>query len=130
MTGPPVWIDKRALLLLHAESLSLFGGAAGLRDEGLLDSALARPVNQLLYVEGIDLAALAAAYGHGLAKNHPFVDGNKRAAFLAIGLFLALNGKRLGADRVEAIHTILALAAGTLSEAQLANWIRANLGPE
>ena len=76
------------------------------------------------------LAALAAAYGHGLARNHPFVDGNKRAAFLAIGLFLALNGQRLRADRVEAIHTILALAAGTLSETQLAIWIRANLGPK
>jgi death-on-curing protein len=122
----PVWLDKQAVLLLHQESLAQFGGATGLRDEGLLDSALARPLNRFHY-EGIDDAAqLAAAYGYGLAKNHAFVDGNKRAAFLAVGLFLALNGKRLNADPVDATRTILALAAGELGEAALAQWIIAN----
>lgn len=126
MRAAPVWIDKRALLMLHEESLALFGGARGLRDEGLLDSALARPVNRFEYGERDDLPALAAAYGYGLAKNHPFVDGNKRAAFLGLGLFLALNGLRLKADPLDAIRTILALAAGELDESQLAEWIRGN----
>lgn len=90
------WIDKRALLLLHRESLAAHGGAPGLRDERLLDSALNRPLNLAAY-ETPDFADLAAAYGFGLAKNHPFVDGNKRAAFLAVGMFLILNGYRLAA---------------------------------
>jgi death on curing protein len=124
VTHEPRWIDKRALLLLHEESLAMFGGARGLRDEGLLDSALARPVNQYLYDKTKDVAALAAAYGYGIAKNHAFVDGNKRAAFLSIGLLLGLNGKRLRVDQVDAIQTILALAAGTLDEHSLASWIR------
>ena len=90
------WISKPALLLLHAESLAEHGGSPGLRDEGLLDSALARPQNLLAYGEP-DAAALAAAYGSGVARNHPFIDGNKRAALLSIGLFLHLNGWRLTA---------------------------------
>jgi death-on-curing protein len=125
----PKWIDKRALLLLHEESLALFGGARGLRDAGLLDSALARPVNQYLYDNASDVAALAAAYGFGIAKNHAFIDGNKRASFLSIGLFLGLNGWRLRADQVDAIQTMLALAAGTLDEAGLAGWIRNHTQP-
>jgi death on curing protein len=120
----PKWIDKRALLLLHDESLATFGGATGLRDEGLLDSALGRAPNQWHYDKSSDLADLAAAYGFGLAKNHAFVDGNKRAAFLAIGLFLAINGRRLHADQVEAIRTMLSLAAGAVDETGLATWIR------
>jgi death-on-curing protein len=127
VTRAPNWIDKRALLLLHEESLAMFGGARGMRDEGLLDSALARPVNKHHYDGVRDLAELAAAYGFGVAKNHAFVDGNKRAAFLSIGLFLAINGARLEADRIDAIRTILALAAGELDEASLARWIAANL---
>jgi len=123
----PKWIDKRAVLLLHEESLAMFGGARGVRDEGLLDSALARPVNKYHYDGVEDLAELAAAYGFGVAKNHAFVDGNKRAAFLSIGLFLAINGARLQADRIDAIRTILALAAGEIDEAGLAKWIGANL---
>jgi len=122
------WIDKQALLLLHGESLAEHGGAAGLRDEGLLDSALARPLNQAAYSEP-DIAALAAAYGFGLGRNHPFVDGNKRAAFLGIGLFLYLNGYRLAASQAEATLTILALAAGELEEVELAAWIRKHLRP-
>jgi death-on-curing protein len=124
MKRAPKWIDKRALLLLHEESLAMFGGARGLRDEGLPDSALSRPINQNLYEPSSDLAELAAAYGFGIAKNHAFVDGNKRAAFLAIGLFLAINGRRLTASQVDAIETVLALAAGRLDEIGLAAWIR------
>jgi death on curing protein len=128
VTRQPEWLDKAALLLLHEESLALFGGARGRRDEGLLDSALARAANKFHYDDVRDLADLAAAYGFGLAKNHAFVDGNKRAAFLAIGLFLSINGKRLVAEQVEAIRTILALAAGDVTEVELAAWIKANLG--
>jgi death-on-curing protein len=124
MKRAPRWIDKRALLLLHEESLAMFGGAQGMRDDALLDSALSRPVNQHLYKPDSNLADLAAAYGFGLAKNHAFVDGNKRAAFLAIGLFLAINERRLAASQVNAIATVLALAAGTITEAELAAWIR------
>ena len=124
MIPEPKWIDKRALLLLHEESLALFGGARGLRDEGLLDSALARPLNQFLYDTSSDLAALAATYGHGIAKNHAFIDGNKRAAFLSVGLFLLINGSRLRAEQVDAIRTMLAVADGTLDEKDFAVWIR------
>jgi death-on-curing protein len=123
----PNWIDKRAVLLLHEESLTTFGGARRLRDEGLLDSALARPVNKFHYEAVNDLPTLAAAYGYGIAKNHAFVDGNKRAAFLSIGLFLMINGARLGADQLDAIRTVLALAAGELDEAGLGSWIKINM---
>lgn len=119
------WIDKRALLMLHDESLVDHGGAPGLRDEGLLDSALARPLNLLAYGDP-DFADLAATYGVGLAKNHPFVDGNKRAAFLSVGLFLMLNGYRLAAGQAEATVAMLDVAAGELDEAAFASWIRAN----
>jgi death on curing protein len=117
------WIDKLALLLLHADSLAEHGGASGLRDEVLLDSALARPLNLASCGEPT-LESLAAAYGVGLAQNHPFVDGNKRAAFLAVGLFLALNAYRLHASQADATLSVLAVAAGTLDEAAFADWIR------
>jgi len=120
------WIDKQVLLLLHGESLAEHGGAAGMRDEGLLDSALARAKNPAAYGEP-DAAALAAAYGSGISQNHPFVDGNKRAAFLSVGLFLALNGYRLVATQAEAIIAVLALAAGELDEAEFAGWLREHL---
>ena len=122
------WVDKRALLLLHAESLAEHGGSAGLRDEGLLDSALARPLNLVAYGEP-DFADLAASYAFGLAKNHPFVDGNKRAAFLSAGLFLALNGFRLTASQVDATQAVLALAGSEISEEAFARWLRANTVP-
>ena len=124
MKAAPVWIDARAILFLHDESLAMFGGARGLRDAGLLESALARPVNQHLYSPDSDIAELAAAYAFGLAKNHPFVDGNKRTAFLALGLFLAVNGWRLETTQIDAIETMFSLAQGTLSQSELANWIR------
>ncbi len=123
------WIDRRLLETLHAESLSRFGGAGGLRDSGLLDSALARPLQLLHYSSSPDCAALAACYAFGLAQNHPFVDGNKRAAFLSLGLFLRLNGYALTATSVDATLTILALASGQLDQDQLAAWIRANSRP-
>lgn len=122
------WIDKQALLLLHGESLAEHGGAAGMRDAGLLDSALARARNLAGYGEP-DLAALAAAYASGISQNHPFVDGNKRAAFLSVGLLLALNGHRLVATQAEATVAVLALACGELDEAGFAAWLRAHLAP-
>lgn len=127
MSVAPGWIAKRALLLLHEESLARFGGARGLRDEGLLDSALVRPQNILAYNPASTLAELAAAYAWGLSKNHPFTDGNKRAAFLSIGLFLMVNDYRLTAPVHEAIHMITSLAAGEVAEGALAGWIAANM---
>jgi death-on-curing protein len=120
----PIWVDARALLLLHEESLATFGGARGLRDAGLLESALARPVHQPLYESESDIARLAAAYAFGLARNHPLIDGNKRAAFVALGLFLAVNGWRLNSTQIDAIETMLSLASGALDEAGMAKWIR------
>ena len=120
------WIDKRLLLLLHDESLSMHGGASGMRDEGLLDSALARPLNIVAYGEP-DVAHLAAAYGFGLAKNHPFIDGNKRTAFLAVGLFLRLNGQRLVASQTDATLTMLQVAGSQLTEPAFADWLRKNM---
>jgi death on curing protein len=118
-----VWVDRRALLLLHDESLAEHGGAPGLRDEGLLDSALARPLNRLAY-DTPDACDLAAIYAVGLAKNHPFGDGNKRAALLAAGLFLAMNGRRIRASQLDATTTMLGVAAGTIDEVALAQWLR------
>jgi death-on-curing protein len=123
------WISKPALLLLHGESLATHGGLEGLRDEGLLDSALGRPVNLLAYADPAtppDFAALAASYAVELAKNHAFVDGNKRVAFLATGLFLYLNGYRLNASQADATITVLGLAAGDITENEFADWLRAH----
>ena len=122
------WIDRNILLLLHDESLATHGGAGGIRDEGLLDSALSRPLNLALYGEP-DVAELAATYAFGLAKNHPFVDGNRRAAFLSIGLFLYLNGQLLTASQADATLTMMAVAAGEQTEADLVTWIRKHLAP-
>ena len=126
MTGPR-WIDRRALLLLHAEGLREHGGPEGVRDAGLLESALDRPRNLAANEPESDLPRLAACYAVGIARNHPFVDGNKRAAFLSLGLFLALNGLRLVADRVEAVRVMVDVAAGTTDELELADWVRANI---
>jgi death on curing protein len=122
------WIDRRALLLLHADSLAEHGGAPGLRDDGLLESALARPLNLSLYGQP-DVADLAASYAIGLAKNHAFVDGNKRAAFLAVGLFLGLNGYRLVTTQADATTTMLSVADGSLDEPVFAAWIRTRIRP-
>ncbi len=122
------WIDRRILVLLHDESLAMHGGASGIRDEGLLESALTRAPNLAAYGDP-DVAALAAAYAYGLAKNHPFVDGNKRAAFLGVGLFLGLNGHRLTASQAEATVAVFGLAAGDWDEPTFAAWLRSHLAP-
>lgn len=123
----PQWINNLSVILLHSESLAEFGGSEGLRDEGLLESALARARNLYEY-EGIqDLGALAAAYAFGIARNHPFVDGNKRVAFSTIGLFLGRNGYELEADKVDATRVMFSLAAGEITEEELAEWIRKSM---
>lgn len=119
----PIWLHKHVVLAMHAESLADHGGSAGLRDEGLLDSSLARPLHPHAY-EKADLCRLAAAYAHGIAKNHPFLDGNKRAAFLAAAVFLRRNGVRLVAEPGHAAVFVIALADGSLSEIAFAAWLR------
>lgn len=122
----PRWVSRRTLLLLHAESLAEHGGLPGIRDEGLLDSALARPRNHCAYKKKCDLADLAAAYAFGLSQNHPFHDGNKRIAFLAAGLFLELNGLELMPQPLAAVQIFFALADGKIAEKDLAEWMRQN----
>lgn len=121
----PRWIDYEQVIALHSRQLRRFGGAPGLRDEGMLRSALERPVNKWRY-EQAELAELAAAYAFGLAKNHAFVDGNKRIAFMSMMLFLDRNGIELDADPAQATSIILSLAAGEVSEESLTRWIRDN----
>lgn len=126
MTAPiwvPIWIEAGVALAIHDEQLAEHGGAAGVRDVGAFESAMARPINLAVYGEP-DLAALAASYGFGLARNHAFVDGNKRTAFVVSTLFLLLNGVRLTATDAAAILTFVALAAGELTEEGLATWFR------
>lgn len=118
-----VWLDRAVLIAAHDEQLAEHGGAAGFRDEGLFDSALARPLNLANY-ESPDVAALAASYAVALAKNHPFVDGNKRTAFVAMELFLWLNGQELNAGDAECVLVMLAVAGGEWDEATLAAWLR------
>jgi death-on-curing protein len=121
------WVDAQAILILQGISLAEFGGASGVRDQSLFESALARPQNLQAYNPHADVADLAACYGYGLAKNHAFVDGNKRVAFAAVGLFLKINGYNLIAEKVDAYNTIMRLAAGDISEEKFAAWIRANI---
>jgi death-on-curing protein len=118
-----VWIDPAVILAVHEEQLAEHGGAAGIRDAGLLESALSRPRNLAHYGEP-DAASLAASYAHGLARNHAFIDGNKRTAFVAAELFLALNGWRLLADDGACVLVMLSLAAGDLDEPTFAAWLR------
>jgi death-on-curing protein len=122
----PEGLGVDIILDIHSEQLALFGGPDGVRDLGLLESALARPINKFAYGES-NLAALAAAYAFGLAKNHPFVDGNKGAAFASIIVFLGLNGVDLVAPPEQATAVIMALAAGEIGEDDLARWIADNL---
>jgi death on curing protein len=127
MLHEPIRIEQDALISLHDECLARFGGPSGTRDLGMLEPALGRPCNQQAYSDHVDLAALAAAYAFCIARNHPFVDGNKRTAFIAMELFLLLNGQTLILDEPDAIATFLALAAGDLTEQELADWIRAGM---
>ena len=121
-----VFLNKDLALAFHERQLAEHGGGEGIRDEGLLESTLARPEMHAHYGEA-DLAALAAAYAFGVARNHPFLDGNKRTAFVASQVFLRLNGQRLSADHAEAVIIFLKLAAGELTEEQLAAWFRLHL---
>ena len=120
-----VWIDAAAIHAIHEEQLAEHGGSAGLRDQGLLESALARPQNLVSYGKP-DVAACAAAYGFGLSRNHPFIDGNKRTAFVAVELFLFLNAHVLDAADAECVLTMLRVAEGSISEEDFAAWIREN----
>ena len=120
-----VWLLEETVIAIHQRQISEHGGSEGLRDEGPLVSALARPQNVLAYAQPPpDLAVLAAAYAYGIARNHPFVDGNKRTALVAARTFLLLNGVNLEANQDEKYLTFLQLAQGTLTEEQLADWIR------
>ncbi len=121
------FLDRAIILAVHEEQLAQHGGGVGLRDEGLLESALARPVNLAAYNPEADAAALAAAYAFGIAKNHPFIDGNKRTAFVAMELFLMDNGYALTASDEDALMMMLRLAAGEMSEAEYAEWITASI---
>jgi death-on-curing protein len=121
-----VWLDASILLAVHDEQLVEHGGISGVRDNGMFESALAKPQNLVAYGEP-DFAELAAAYGFGLAKNHPFLDGNKRTAFVAVELFLRLNGYVLQAEDATCVLTILAVAAGEINEENFAAWIRKNV---
>ena len=126
MANEPAWIALEAILALHDRSIALHGGAGGMRDQGLLESALNRPVNRYHYEGVTDLAALAATYAVAVSSNHPFADGNKRAAFQCLALFLRLNGRRLTATQVDAARTILGVAAGEVDLETLTLWVRAN----
>jgi death-on-curing protein len=123
----PVWVLGQAIKVLHERSLALHGGPSGVRDEGLLESALERPKNRFHY-DGInDLVELAATYAAAVSANHPFVDGNRRAAFQAMVLFLRLNGRRLVADQADAARTIFRLAAGEIDIPALTDWLRSRV---
>ena len=123
------WLDKRALMSLHEEQLFEHGGLRGFRDEGSLESALVRPQQILHYREDASLAELAAAYGFGIARNHPLADGNKRAVYLAVDTFCRLNGRSVRTSQVEVVQAMLALAASDMTEEQLTEWIQARLVP-
>ncbi|WP_337188259.1 type II toxin-antitoxin system death-on-curing family toxin [Phenylobacterium sp.] len=125
----PVWLDKALLLALYEDVVAASGGAFGVRDEGLLESALQRPLNRRHY-EGVqDIPALAATYAVAIARNHPFIDGNKRVAFIALGQFLDDNGLALTATDDDATQAMLAVATGELDEMQLADWLRPRTSP-
>lgn len=125
-SGPPEprWLDRTALGQIHRALIGEHGGSTGVRDEGLIESALARPQNKLAYEPDSDLATLAAAYAFGLAKNHGFVDGNKRATFMAAYVFLGLNGVDLIAEEPDVVVTMEGVATGRVSERALGAWIR------
>ena len=125
----PYWIRRATVDAVHFEQLRQHGGRRGVRDENLLESALARPQQRWSYEPDVDLADLAAAYGFGIAKNHPFIDGNKRTAFVAMALFLDRNGRPLRASQAEATVTMLGIASGAISESDLAAWCRAHSEP-
>ena len=123
----PRWVSFVQVLAIHADQIQAHGGSLGLRDRVLLESALERPRNRLLYDPEADLPAIAAAYGFGLSGNHPFLDGNKRVAFQAMYLFLGLNGFRIDAPEEDVVALVLSLASGDLDELGLADWLRRHI---
>ena|ERR1700734_337810 len=125
MVSEPKWLTHDQVIAIHSRQLRRFGGAAGLRDDGLLRSAIERPINKWQY-EQSELPELAAAYAFGLAKNHAFVDGNKRIAFMSMMIFLRKNGVRFAPEQAHATAMVISLAAGEVSEESLARWIRDN----
>jgi len=125
VSDEPEWLTKEDVLRAHSRELQIFGGASGVRDDGALESALGRPLNKWQY-EKAALPELAAAYGFGIVRNHPFMDGNKRAGFIAMVGFLLLNGIEFASDPLEGAAIILGVAAGEVDEAGLARWIRDN----
>jgi len=125
----PHWIDVRDVRTLHEKLIATHGGAAGIRDEGLLASALARPRQQFAYADPADLIAMAAAYTCGIVRNHPFIDGNRRVGFVIGILFLEINGYRFGAPQEEAAQAVIALAEGSLDESAYARFLQQNLAP-
>ena len=129
MVREPTWLTRPILEALHTDQIREHGGGAGIRDEGLLESALARPQQRWHYGAEPDLADLAASYAFGIARNHPFVDGNKRAALVAAYTFLAINEVELEAPEPETVHVIVGTADGTVSEEELSAWIRSHLIP-
>ena len=128
LSREPRWVSRLVVDAIQTDMLLNHGGVPGLRDEDLLESALARPRQRFTYDTTTDLAALAAAYGFGLARNHPYSDGNKRVAFVTMGMFLGLNGLEFTAAETEVVTTMVALASGTLDEDALADWIRLHTG--
>jgi death-on-curing protein len=122
----PRWLSMAVILAIRSDQIREHGGSLGLREKGLLESALDRPRNRFYYEPGSDLATLAAAYGFAIAKNHPFVDGNKRVAFQAMYVFLGINGLTITAEEQEVVHLVLRLAASELSERELISWLRDN----
>jgi death-on-curing protein len=125
-TKAPIWIEERDALAIHDRLLAAHGGASGLRDEGLLQSALARPRQHHAYANSADVVEMAARYTAGIVRNHPFVDGNKRAGFVVGILFLELNGFSFIASEEDATQAVLSLAAGMLDEAAYTAWLRIN----
>ncbi len=126
----PIWIEKHDALTLHDRLLALYGGAVGLRDDTLLISALARPLQLHAYADAPDIIDMATAYAAGIVRNHPFVDGNKRTGFVVSTLFLELNGYRFTASEEEAAQAVLKLASGMLDDAGYATFLRANVKTE
>ncbi len=126
-SGEPRWVDRLVVEAVQFDLIREHGGMPGVRDEHALEAALARPRQRRAYRADADLAELAAAYGHGLATGHPFHDGNKRIAFVTMAVFLELNGVQLEAEEPEVVTVVLALAAGEMTEEELASWVRARI---
>ena len=129
-TAEPRWVDRLVVEAVHLDLIREHGGMPGIRDEHALESALARAQQHFAYEPTVDLAGLATTYGHGLARSHPFNDGNKRIAFVTMGVFLGLNGREIEVPEAEVVTVMLALAAGDLDEEELASWLRSRLTPK